>query len=280
MIFKKFSGINDNYCENIFIHKVIDILSGMLDNNFNFIFTNQDDIELKDFDKTRKNIVIFISDEKGIIPKWSSKVDFIFRTYGNNYICDYKKIFPIPCGFVGPFKVEGEVNNYNGDNIKKPLDDRCYDIFYSGQKSWNRFVFKYFVNRIKKNFNSFIQFNIGFRSGLSIGEYFNIMNNTKIALVPLGAEIPESFRYMEAFESGCIVITTFPRHNPKYNLWYYKDSPAIFLKSWHKLDYLMVKNLLNTESLKNYFVLNTKYYEDFLSPKAVANYIIKTIKNE
>ncbi len=278
MIFKKFHKINSNFCENIFLHKVVDILHKHLDDNYNLILTNNEDIDLLDFNDKCINIVIFISDEEGIIPVWVNKVDFIFRTYGNNDICDYKKIFPIPCGFVGPFKIDGLDNTYLGELEKTPLTQREYDLFYSGQKALNRIIFMFFVNRIKNKFNSFINQTIGFRKGLSIQKYFSIMNNSKIALVPRGAVIPESFRYMEAFESNCIVITSYPRHLSKYNMWYYENSPAVFIKNWWSLKPRLIDKLLSKENLELSFEKNKKYYDEYLSTKAVADYIINNLK--
>jgi hypothetical protein len=278
VIFRKMPHIDSNFCENIFIHKVINLLE-VLDDSYNVILTNRDDKTLPYHDINKKNIVIFLSDERGIIPRWAKKADYIFRNYGNNHCCDYKKIFPIPCGYVGPFEVNGRKNTYFGEEEKAPLIDRKHDLFYSGQKNKKRVSFINNVNKIQNNFKSFIQESDGFRQGLWIPDYFSELNQTKIALVPNGVSIPESFRYMEGFESNCIVITTYPRHIKKYNLWYHRDSPAIFLKDWSELNVELVRNLLTTENLNKYFELGRDYYNKFLSTKAVSDYILSTIVN-
>jgi hypothetical protein len=238
------------------------------------------DINLENFNSKKKNIVIFISDEFNTTPKWKDKVDFIFRTYGNNELCDYKKIFPIPCGYVGFEESNNRKNNHIYELEKKPLIEREHDLFYSGQKSPNRISFTYNTNKIKDKFNSYIVETDGFRRGLFIEDYFKMMNNSKICLVPNGKVIPESFRYMEGFESNSIVITTYPKNIEKFNLWYYEKSPAIFLKDWKELKVDMIKELLTEEKLNEYFIENKKYYNDYLSTNATVKYILEKIKYE
>ena len=279
MITKKFKLIDNNYCELKYFNKVISILSEYLDDTYNLIFTNMYDTNLEDYNPKKKNIVIFVSDEFNTTPKWKDKVDFIFRTYGNNELCDYKKIFPIPCGYVGFIEAGGKKNDHIYELDKKPLTEREYDLFYSGQKSTNRVSFTYNINKIKDKFNSYVKETEGFRQGLFITDYFKMMNNSKICLAPNGKVIPESFRYMEGFESNSIVITTYPRHNSKFDLWYYKESTAIFLKDWNELKEGMIKELLTEDKLNEYFVKNKEYYNNYLSTNATCNYILDIIKN-
>lgn len=278
MIFRQFSSIENNYCQLIYLYKVIDILKNRLNDDYQLILTSFLDNNLPDFDINKKNIVVFIGDEKGYIPSWYLKPNIIFRQYNNQSLCDYKNIFPIPCGFNGPLIANGVKNDYWGEIDKMPLFEREYDLFYSGQSSFHRRRLIKNVNKIKDNYNSVIKETKGFNQGFSNKEYYEFLNNTKIALIPDGVSVPESFRYVEAFESNCIAITTYPIKNKNYNLWYYENSPAIFLDKWNELNNKLIDKLLDKDLLLEYFEKNKLYYNNYLSTEAVANYMLDKIK--
>ena len=181
----------------------------------------------------------------------------------------------IPCGYVGH-----KESNYQVEKEKKTLIEREYELFYSGQPSPNRVPFLYYVNKIKSEYKSYISETNGFRQGLNINEYFQYLNNTKISLVSNEKVIPESFRYMESFESNCIVVTTYPVQNPKFYLWYYDQSPAIFLQDWKCLDKNIINRVLQPDELKRYEILNKEYYKNKLSIDSVANYIYEKVNDK
>ena len=103
------------------------------------------------------------------------------------------------------------------------------------------------------------------------------MSNSKISIVPLGAVVPESFRYFESFENNCIVITTYPK-NSIYGNWFYENSPAIFLDNWSELNDNLIHNLLKIEKLNEFDILNLNYFNKNISTEGVSNYILKKIK--
>jgi hypothetical protein len=261
-----YPDINEHFCEVDYLKRLTEKLN--FDDSINLIITYTNDYSLPAYDKNKRNVVIFISDEGGIIPRWIDKVDLMFRTYSRQGLHDDKKIFAIPCGYVGH-----KESNYVPEQPKKPLWERDYELFYSGQPSPNRVPFLYYANKIKGQYKSYITETTGFRQGLSINEYFNYLNNTKISLVPNGKVIPESFRYMESFESNCIVVTTYPYSNPKFNLWYYIGSPAIFLSDWKYMDEHTINRVLQPDEIKRYEYINKKYYQEKLSIQSVADYI-------
>ncbi|MCK9417388.1 hypothetical protein M0Q97_12180, partial [Candidatus Dojkabacteria bacterium] len=76
---------------------------------------------------------------------------------------------------------------------------------------------------------------------------------------------------VEAFGSGCIVITT-----NKDDIWYYRNSPAFFINSWSELNENLIENILSM-NLDKVYEKNLYYYKDSLSEKAVANYIMKRL---
>lgn len=265
-----------------YLLKTLEFLKKDLDNSYHFIIARTNNpTEIAQYKKTlkndKKNILILLSDEAGIKPYFQEQLFLTFRTYNRKVLFDNVNIFPIPCGFCGANK--GFVYE-NMEQEKKPLIDREYDVFYSGQVSPNRMTFINKIKSIKDNFNSIIQITNGFAQGFSLEDYYKYMSNSKICLVPDGAVIPESFRYFEAFENNCIVITSYPKNNDMYNHWYYEKSPAIFIKDWNELSVEMIKNLLESKELNKYNIKNKEYFENYLSSKSLSNYILEKIKNK
>jgi hypothetical protein len=116
-----------------------------------------------------------------------------------------------------------------------------------------------------------LNFTSGFREGINIIEYTNLLSNSKISLVPKGVS-PETFRFSESFAAGCIVITT-----EKINVWYYENCPAIFINDWSELNQNLIDNIQNPDLIR---IKGIEYYEKYLSAKANANYILNKIKSK
>lgn len=265
--------------------RVLEHLKNELDDNYHFIISrSNDEVEKQQLynciKKNKKNILILLSDEKGIIPPFIEEFFLIFRTYSNSNLHDNKKIFAVPCGFSCGFG--GYFGNSDwcyGDmeKPKLPLREREYDIFYSAQWSPNRVECINQLNKVKNNFKSIVNITDGFAKGFKLEEYYELMSNSKISIVPLGAIVPESFRYFESFENNCIVITTYPK-NSIYGNWFYENSPAIFLDSWSELNDNLIHNLLKIEKLNEFDILNLNYFNKNISTEGVSNYIFKKIK--
>jgi hypothetical protein len=119
-----------------------------------------------------------------------------------------------------------------------------------------------------------LNFTSGFREGINIIEYANLLSNSKITLVPKGVS-PETFRFSESFASGCVVITT-----EKINVWYYENCPAIFLNSWSELNQNLIDEILNYDYIDSLRIKSVDYYEKYLSAKANADYILNKIKSK
>ena len=274
MIWNFSKQVEANFCERQFFKKVAEKLS-ILDDSYNLIITCCYDETLDLYNKDKKNIVIYLSDEYGIFKNWFNKVDLIFRTYPRKGFFDNKQIFPIPLGLVMPDFV-----TYKMEQPKNKLSERKYDYFYSGQISPNR---TQFVNQIKNvvkqmpELNGIIKETNGFRTGFSIDEYYEIMNETKISFVPLGKVIPESFRYMESFESGCVVVTDFPLHMNK-DIWYYKNSSAFLVGSYSQINPTSIRKIL--DNIDTYGEKSINYYNNYLSTDATSKFIIETINNK
>lgn len=270
--------IVDYECENIYVEQIIENLD--LDDSYHIIVgrinTPEETEQLKQcLIDGKKNILIMKSDERGIIPPFINDLFMVFRMYNNNSLVDYNKIFPIPCGYSMVHKNNGETHKYQYKEPKN-INERTYDLFFSGQMSHNRNEMITVINNIKEKYNSLINVTDGFAKGFNINDFYDKLGDTKIALVPNGVVIPESFRFFESFMRHCIVITTLPQ-NSMYDMWYYKDCPALFLNNWFELTENKIDDLLN--NLDYHYEKSKTYFENKLSPKAVAKYIKETIEN-
>jgi hypothetical protein len=102
------------------------------------------------------------------------------------------------------------------------------------------------------------------------------MTDSKIALVPNGAVIPESFRFFDAYYSNCIVIITKELKSSYQNIWYYQDCPAITIDDWSCLNNQLIDSIKN--NIDEYEVKNLEYFNKNISVEGVANYITSIIK--
>jgi hypothetical protein len=259
-----------HFSELSYTQLITEELLKKFDDNYSLYFLHPD-LHVSDglgFDEKIKNdtnykIAIHTTNEVRYSPKYYEFFDIIFRFYLQEN-CDYKKIFPINIGF----NSSGEFNIVPNKGNK--LSERINDVFFMG----NPHVRGEFYNSMNKLSTKYdITFTNGFRTGLPIRDYYNKLSNSKICLCPNGVSL-ETFRYNEAFGSGCIVIT-----KNKVNSWFYENSPAIFVNSWSEVTEEFINNILSSNVDEKY-EQNLDYYEKYLSPNANAEYIIKTIKEK
>jgi hypothetical protein len=273
--------VKPSECENKYLEEIFENIKDYFPNYWFLIARTNNSTEISQLEETLRGkdkvILILKSDEAGITPPFLDKYEYVFRTYNRKSLCDFKKIFPIPCGYASEYDYAYNTSKYKKLSELKPLKDREYDIFYSAQ-SYNRAACIKAVNNIKDKYKSIINITHAFAQGFSLQEYYEKMSSSKISIVPKGAVVPESFRYFESFHCNNIVITTYPKKDVDYNLWYYEKSPAIFLNSWNELTVELIESLLNEDTLNEFDLLNQKYYNKYISPKAVAKYILKITK--
>ena len=270
MIEKIFYEIDEDFwCETRYINNIIDLLKDKLSVDCSIIVTPN----LRNLPQTKyKKIVILTGDELGnlgINPYSNQNVAAIFRIFNFQNRYDEKYIFPIPPGYNWTMHSDRSKKMIRMYPEKK-LSERKYDIFFAGQPLPWRVSLINKLNELSNKFNIFCQVNTTFRSGMDVDEYYKMLGETKIAVAPDGTA-PESFRYVEALGSGCIVISTRKDDN-----WYYKNSPAIFIDSWNDLNENMINNILSLD-IDNLYKRNLEYYNEKLSEEAVANYILEKI---
>jgi hypothetical protein len=273
MIVKKIDDciVPPHYCEVSYLNEMISFLEKELDDRFVLcviyeeLYKYENIIDENEY-KDKIKIAIHVGNETIFKNKFYDSFDYIFRFYLSEF-CDYKKVFPINIGY----------NSSGRDSVNffsnKKIINRNYDCFFSGQiNNHNRISL---VNKISKlkNDKNFYGTTKGFRQGLEIDDYVQIMSNSKISLVPKGVS-PETFRFTESFASGCVVITT-----EKLNVWYYDNCPAIFLDSWESLTQELIDEILQRD-LELESQKSLDYYKNFLSAESNSKYILNTVLKE
>lgn len=202
------------------------------DNNFEKKFFSEIAEHLKDIPYTivSKNfgdqmpsvdgdkIILMNADEQYRIPDEVNdpSVKFIFKQYcqeGSHF-----KLRPIPLGPSKDIVITKKI----------PLNKRKFDVSFLGQMAYNRKIVWDNVGKFLSNPNisSFFGLYQGFNKGISPEAYSDIMKQTKIAICPHGTASPETFRFFEAMNFGCVVIAPEQPNN-----WIYKDSPHYKLEN-------------------------------------------------
>lgn len=259
----------DFWCETKYLSGIIEILNKEI-NEFSIIITPN---LFKLPKSTYRKIVILTGDELGRLPNPpypGEDVFAIFRIYNRNGRFDNNLIYPIPCGYNWTMH-----NDPSKKMIKmypeKPISKRRHDLFFSGQPVPLRFEMMSALQKLNhSSFNILSQMNKSFRTGINIDDYYKILGETKISLAPDGTSV-DTFRYVESFGSGCIVIST-----PKDNLWYYMNAPTIVIPNWSYLNDDLINQILSGD-IDELYNRNLEYYQNSLSEKAVANYMMNII---
>jgi len=260
--YNSYSLLPLNFSECGYLTNLVEVLKKELSDDYALQIIYPGAKIIKD-SNTKYNFAIHISNEVNFDNSYYNHFDFIFRYY-LSHKCDYKKVFPINIGY----NSSGYENiNLDFDSSIK-LSSREIDVFFYG----NRFVRKSFYKKIKDYINIYdINFSDSYRSGLNILDYRRKLSNSKICLAPGGAS-PETFRYTEAFASGCIVINDY--HS---DVWYMKDSPSIYLKDWHYFSKDHIEDILNYVHIGDYHERALNYYDLKLSPRANAYYLLSKL---
>jgi len=242
-------------------------------------------------DNSKKNILIYLSDEFSTAPTYLSKYfDAIFKCYLPDENNTEQHLFPFPLGYVKETK-ELKV---------KTIDQRKLNVFFSGNLNENRIALyqelsslagitnKWNLRTIVTNKaiytfnrrdlsnvfpNSYIVFTDGFKTGFHPSAFSKILYNSKIALCPKGFYSSETFRHYEALRAGCVVIS---EKLPDTHL--YKESPIIQLENWKNLRPLIQKLLKDENYLEELHQKSLRWYNDVFSEQVVAKYMQDILK--
>lgn len=116
--------------------------------------------------------------------------------------------------------------------------------------------------------NSRIVFTGGFYQGFKPAEYRHLTSAAKIVLNPKGFHSAECFRMYEAMAAGCVVVS---EKLPPLNI--YHDIPIVQIESWSCVRKVLSNLLSSPKRLTDLSEKASRYYEEHLSPRAIANYI-------
>jgi len=270
------NSLPSHYCEISHTNIITEHLKNELDDSYYLFFIHPDlDLDINLMEefllklkevkaKNIKKIAIHVGNEEYYNDKLYENFDMIFRNYHYNK-SDNSKVFNFSLGYNSSGKSIVEFNN------SKKISERSIDVFFSGQIGHRESFYHYVTNNLRGNYH--INFNNKFRAGMGIDNYVKTLSDTKICLVPNGLS-KETFRYAEAFASGCVVITS-----ENIDVWYYKNSPAYFVNNWNQVTDEYIQNILQS----NMDIKQTEgieYYKNYLSPESSAKYIISKIKNK
>lgn len=214
-----------------------------------FVFSaNGDAVEpLSLGDPGADKVLIFISDESGFVPtRWEDDYVAIFKSYLPQEV-QSAPIFPFPLGCVRDVPAIPV----------KPLAEREFDLFFSGNLNANRLGLYRALHPLYRRLpasalrlglslefragikravppdlsrsipRSYLRFTSGFKQGLASSEYGQKLADSRIALCPRGWFSTETFRHYEAMRAGTIVIS-----EPLPSTHFYRGSPIVAVRDW------------------------------------------------
>jgi hypothetical protein len=260
--------------------RIVDLLDFRNDYDFVFISKTHDynyprTINIwpelkKELIHKQRPVIIFLADDEYrtlgdeyIIPGITKK---IFKQYTNIEFKDHPVIRPVPLPNSPTVAQQQPFINWNS---------RMYDYSFMGVIGSHRLPLKQSLqSRVNDNCNKFVFF---YEEGsnnrpLTSKQYTNVLSNSKLTLCPPGWRCNESFRIVECARFGCIILAA-----ELIPLWYNVPSPYIQIKDWSDLS--VIDNLLakSERELKDISYETRKWYDDYLSPEAVAKYVTKEV---
>lgn len=237
-------------------------------------------------DLEHRKKVLISSSEHNVTPL--TQIKHNYRHIFAQYYWDEEGVTSIPLGCFS-----------NNETTIKPMKERMYNTTFIGCLNRNRtqlasllsgvprmFMFlgfylndpkmMKFINHMAKwrHPRDFYSFNPDFNAGVKGDVFTNILNNSKICLVPKGWTNSETYRLYEAMNAGCVVISEkLPDRK------YFKNIPVIQVDNW-KQGLKKVKELLKNEALlEDLGNKNKMFYDEFLSPIATAKIIMNKLEH-
>lgn len=212
-------------------------------------------------------MVILKSDEFASDIEYAARVKAIFRNYFDKKYSQNHNIFFLPLPYLGKI-----------DNVSiTPILKRNIDVFFVGQithptrEKLSKIVLD--LQNRRKDLKIIFQRTQKFFSGWNLNQYINKLSNSKICLCPRGASV-ETYRHFESLRHGCVTIST-----PLPDVWYFKGAPIQIVQQWDELPALLDKLISDQNLLKEISRKSVEYWNNKLSPKAVANFIDSSINS-
>lgn len=194
---------------------------------------------------------------------YPKKVDVVEDQFDPNGFLKIPNTYPLQ---LGPY-------NFTGNN-NIPILDRKYSISFIGQL--DPYVRTDFFNALNENAdlieNTKLVFYQGWNQGLGSEEYGKVMSDTKIALVPCGSASLDTFRFYEACQAGCVILTL-----KQNNYEFMKDSPHIEIPSWKVFKQYVDLLLENPKKLIALSRQTIDFWNNSLCPEAAAKFMLKKL---
>lgn len=198
----------------------------------------------------------------GVFMHYLTKTD-IGKQYEPDGFVDINKLYSFPLGTT-KFFVPGEYIPYH---------ERKYDFCFVGQLDpYRRRHFYNCTHHLSDRANCYVRFYNGWNNGLSGEEYSNILRNSKIALVPWGSASLDTFRFYEACQSGCVILSDIQN---RYD--FMIASEHIEISDWSNVKE-EINKILSHEHSDKISEYTKNFWEQNLSPRACAKYILEKIK--
>jgi hypothetical protein len=153
------------------------------------------------------------------------------------------------------YLIEGYHPNTRALLAKIPDYDRTLDWFFAGQVNHERRQSCFeAIREVRVDWNGLSIPTAGFMQGVPLADYYAYMKEAKIILCPAGPLTPDSFRFAEALEAGCIPILDAysPDHVPGYWSMVLGLHPFPVIEDWNKLPEMMAVVLDHHEAMQEF----------------------------
>lgn len=216
-----------------------------------------------DFARFEWVVLMLIGDEESAFPAWRIKHRNcrIWLMMPRDQQDMHKMVHVrLPNGY--PTDMRKYAGKFRREELEKPLD-----WFFSGQDTHER-------RHVLVEYGQAIAASVGtpeepiateggvliktggFTQGLEHDLYYKLTASAKIILCPCGAQAPDSFRFYEALESGCIPIADNKSTNGDYPPGYWKylfreDVPFPTIDDWRQLGPALVEAMKDWRGLAN-----------------------------
>lgn len=175
-------------------------------------------------------------------------------------------VYPLPLGTTKFFTGDSHI----------PLLDRTINVSFVGQLDpYRRMDFFNEIGRAANEIEgSVFHFYEGWNKGIG-SKYSEIMSNTKIALVPCGSASLDTFRFYEAAQSGCVIMSYLQNEYEFMN-----KCPVIQTPKWDGLARAVNYLLRNKKVIEAASEKVKEFWEKKLSPRGAAKFIYKKLKTK
>lgn len=213
-------------------------------------------------DRTEDTVLIIISDELYRIPPGLGALA-VFKQYVS---AEDQRSIPFPLGFRCGFPALPIT----------PMAKRTVDVGFKGRMYPHRRAFLGELSRHPRLKHFRIDLNPEAR--LSIAEYADFLNNSRISLCLGGNASPETFRFYESIKMGCIVVSPKMPANGLY-----ESHPGLELDQIDDVDAVaevVESALANSQKHVAWQERSLQTWEMHYSPPAMAKMIDRVVKSQ